>query len=55
MCQRNIEYEPFAVISIDSLLVYKNKYYLQVYLYNCAYKNLIKEITDYLDEKLFED
>ena len=27
----------FAVISIDSLLVYKNKYNLQVYLDNCAY------------------
>ena len=32
------ECESFAVISIDSLLVYKSKYYLQVYLDNCAYK-----------------
>ena len=34
----DIEYESFTVISIDSLLVCENKYYLQVYLGNCAYK-----------------
>ena len=27
-----IECESFTVISIDSLLVYENKYYLQIYL-----------------------
>ena len=27
----DIEYEPFTVISIDSLLAYENKSYLQVY------------------------
>ena len=27
----DIEFESFTVISIDSLLVYENKYYLQVY------------------------
>ena len=32
----DMECESFAVISIDSLLVYENKYYLQVYLDNCA-------------------
>ena len=42
-------------ISIDSLLVYKNKYYLQVYLDNCAYKTVNKQITDYLKENLFGD
>ena len=26
------EYESFRVIYIDSLLVYENKYYLQIYL-----------------------
>ena len=31
-----IECEFFTVISIDSLLVYKSKYYIQVYLHNCA-------------------
>ena len=37
----DIVYESFTVISIDYLLVYdvyENKYYLQVYLDNCAYK-----------------
>ena len=30
------ECESFKVISIDSLLVYNNKYFLQVYLQNCG-------------------
>ena len=30
-----------------------NKYYLQVYLDNCAYKTTNKQMTDYLDENLF--
>ena len=34
----DIECESFTVISIDFLHVYKKKYYLQVYLDNCAYK-----------------
>ena len=29
----DIECESFTVISIDSLLIYDKKYYLQVYLY----------------------
>ena len=32
----DIECESLTVIYIDSLPVYKNKYYLQVYLDNCA-------------------
>ena len=51
----NIECESFNVISIDSLLVYHNKYYLQVYLDNCAYKIVKKQMTDYLDENVFGD
>ena len=47
--------EFFTVISIDSLFLYKNKYYLQVYLDNCAYKIVSKQIKYYLDENLFED
>ena len=50
----NIECEPFTVISIDSLLVYQNKYYLQVHLENFAYKIISKQMTDYLDDNLFE-
>ena len=49
------ECESFTVISIDSLLVCENKYYLQVYLDNCAYETANKQITDYLDENIFED
>ena len=55
MPEDDIEWKSFTVISIDSLLVYDNKYYLQVYLDNCAYKIGIKQMTDYLDEYLFED
>ena len=51
----DIEYESFTVISFDSLLVYENKSYLQVYLGNCAYKIVNKQIKNYLDENVFED
>ena len=33
-----VECESFTVISINSLLVYDNKYYLQVCLGECVYK-----------------
>ena len=51
----DMKYESFTVISIDSLLVYNNKYYLQVFLDDCAYKTVNKQMTDYLEENLFED
>ena len=41
----NTECESFTVISIDSLLVYDEKYYLKVYLDNCAYKIVNKQTT----------
>ena len=44
----------FTVISIDSLLVYDNSYYLQVCLDNCAYKTVGNQMIDYLDYDLFE-
>ena len=44
-----------SVIYVDSLLVYEIKYFLQVYLNNCAYETLTKQISNYLDENLFED
>ena len=50
-----IECEPFALICIDYLLAYDEKYYLQVYLDNCAYKIVNKQMADYLDETFFED
>ena len=48
-----IECESFTVINIDSLLVYDKKYYSPVYLHN--YKIVNKQMTDYLDQNLFED
>ena len=55
MPEDDIEYESLTVTSIDSLLVYGNKSYLQVYSDNCAYKIANKQMIDYLDENLFED
>ena len=49
-----VECESFAIIYIDSLLVYENKYYLQVYLDSCTYKIVNTEMTDYLDDNIFE-
>ena len=49
------ECESFTVIAFDTLFVYENKYYLQVYLDNFAYKIANKQMTDYRDENLFED
>ena len=40
--QDDVECESFTDISIDSLLVYKSKYYLKVYLDYCAYKIIDK-------------
>ena len=50
----DIECKSFTVISIDSLLVYENEYYLQVYLDNCAYKIANKQMTDYFDDIFFK-
>ena len=47
--------ECFTIICIDSLLVYNEKYYLQVFLDNCIYKIVNKQMADYLDENVFED
>ena len=55
MPEDDIEDESFTFISIDSLLVYDEKYYLQVYLDNCAYKIVNKQMADYLDESVCED
>ena len=51
----DIECESSTVISIDSLLVHDKKYYMQVYMHNCAYKIINKQMADYLDENLIED
>ena len=50
----DIECEPFTVISIDSLPVYKSRYHMWVHLDNCAYKIVGKQMIDYLGENRFE-
>ena len=50
----DIECKSFTVISIDSLHIYKNKYYLQVYLDSCTYKIIDKWMIDYLRGNHFE-
>ena len=55
MSEYGIECESFTFISIDYLLIYEKKYYLQVYLDNCAYKIANKQMEDYLDDNLFEN
>ena len=54
MPEDDIKCESFTVISIDSLLIYQSKYYLQVYLDNSAYEIIDKRMTDYLDDNGFE-
>ena len=55
MPEDNIKCESFIVISIDFLLVYGNKYYLQIYLHNCAYKIVNRQMIDDLDKNVFEN
>ena len=50
----DIECGSFTVISIDSLLACVSKYYLQVYLDNCAYRIANKQMINYIDDNLFE-
>ena len=54
MCQKMIECESFKVISIDCLLLYENKYYLEVYSDNYTCKMEDKGMIDYLGENIFE-
>ena len=48
-----VECDSFTIIFVDSLLVYENKHYLQVYL-DGAYKMVDKQMTDHLDDSLFK-
>ena len=48
------ECEPLIFIFIDSLLVYENKCYLQVYLDNCVYKVIDNSMIHYLGENSFK-
>ena len=55
MPEDDIKCESSTVNSIDSLLVSDKKYYLQLFLDNCANKIVKKQMTDYPDESPFED
>ena len=46
----DIECEFFTFISIESLLLYEKKYFLQVYIDNCAGKIVDKWMIDYLGD-----
>ena len=52
--EHGVERESFTVTSINSLLVYDNKYYLQIYLDDYTSTIVNKEMIDYLDENFFE-
>ena len=52
--ENDIECDSFTVFSIDSLRAY-DKILSAVYLDNFAYRIAKKQMTDYLDENLFED
>ena len=55
MPEDDIKCKSFSVISVNSLLVYQNKYYLQkIYLDNCSCIIAIKQMADYLDDNFFE-
>ena len=52
MSEDAVEYKYFTIISMDSQLVYESKYYLQVYLDNCANKIINNQMLYYLDDNL---
>ena len=39
---------------IGSIVAYDDKFHQQVYLDNCAYKTVNKQMKDYPDDNLFE-
>ena len=49
-----VEWQSPTIISIDCLLAYGNKYYLQVYFDDCAYKIVDKQMIHHLCNYLFE-
>ena len=54
MPEDGVECKSFTITSIDYLIVYENKYYLQVYLDNFGYKIVNTKIADYPDNNLIE-
>ena len=54
MYQKVMQNVNLLVSSIDSLFLYENRYYQQVYLDNCTYTIVDKQMIDYLGDKTFE-
>ena len=50
----SVKCKSFTIISIGTFLVFKDKYYLQVYLNNCMYKIVNTKMIDHLDDNLFD-
>ena len=46
LLEYDIECESFTMVSVDSLPVYKNIYFIQLYLDNCAYKIETNQMKD---------
>ena len=55
MPEVTMEWKSFTVVSVDLFACVRKKYYLQVYLDNCAYNIENKQMADYLNDNLFED
>ena len=56
MCQKSVQNGNFLQLFL-LILFYESKYYLvlqQVYLDNCAYKIVDKQMIDYLNDHLFD-
>ena len=51
--ENSIECVSLTVISIDFSFVYDSTYYLQIYLDNCAYEIVDKQMADYINDNLF--
>ena len=54
MPEDGVEYEFFAIISINSFLVYENKNFLQQCLDRFAYEIVDKQMIYYLYEQIFD-
>lgn len=53
--QDGIECAFFTVISIESILVYDKKCYIQLYLDNCTNKIVDKKMLHFLHDNIFKD
>ena len=54
MSEDGVECESLLQSFLSIIYLFMKKYYLQVYLRNCAYKIVDTQMVDYLDDILFE-